>query len=102
MKSLGYRLQSVAGRYRQMPLSAYVHWNGRAGGIVGQRPYSALSVRPTDAEAVGRSSRSLARRSRLEAVLMLSREPLSLRKLAQLANLTDGTEARTLLEGLRR
>lgn len=33
---------------------------------------------------------------------MLAREPLSLRKLAQLANLTDGTEARTLLEGLRR
>jgi segregation and condensation protein B len=33
---------------------------------------------------------------------MLTREPLSLRKLAQLANLTDGTEARTLLEGLRR
>jgi segregation and condensation protein B len=45
---------------------------------------------------------SMARRSRLEAVLILSREPLSLRKLAQLANLTDGTEARTLLEGLRR
>jgi segregation and condensation protein B len=33
---------------------------------------------------------------------MLAREPLSLRKLAQLANLTDGTEARTLLNGLRR
>jgi segregation and condensation protein B len=36
----------------------------------------------------------------LEAVLFLSREPLTLRKLAQLANLTDGTEARTLLAGL--
>lgn len=33
---------------------------------------------------------------------MLSREPLSLRKLAQLANLTDGTEARTLVAQLRR
>jgi len=42
-----------------------------------------------------------ARRSRLEAVLFLAREPLSLRKLAQLANLTDGTEARTLLASLQ-
>ncbi len=45
--------------------------------------------------------RATARRSRLEAVLFLSREPLTLRKLAQLANLADGTEARTLLTGLR-
>ena len=44
---------------------------------------------------------SMARRSRLEAVLFLAREPLSLRKLAQLANLTDATEARTVLKGLR-
>jgi segregation and condensation protein B len=42
-----------------------------------------------------------ARRSRLEAVLFLAREPLSLRKLAQLANLADATEARTLLGQLR-
>jgi len=41
------------------------------------------------------------RRSRLEAVLFLSREPLSLRKLAQSANLADATEARTLLAELR-
>ena len=38
----------------------------------------------------------------LEAVLLLAREPLSLRKLAQSANLSDGTEARTLLTELRR
>src|SRR3954454_22668390 len=43
---------------------------------------------------------SAARRSRVEAVLFLSREPLSLRKLAQLANLTDATEARTVLKAL--
>jgi segregation and condensation protein B len=42
-----------------------------------------------------------ARRSRLEAVLFLAREPVALRKLAQLANLTDATEARTLLDRLR-
>ena len=35
-------------------------------------------------------------------MLFLAREPLSLRKLAQLANLADGTEARTLLQSLRR
>src|SRR6185369_5677209 len=44
---------------------------------------------------------ALARRSRLEAVLFLSREPLALRKLAQLANLADATEARTLLKSLQ-
>jgi segregation and condensation protein B len=43
----------------------------------------------------------LERISRLEAVLFLTREPLTPRKLAQLANLTDGTEARTLLGSLR-
>ena len=40
---------------------------------------------------------NLPRRSRLEAVLFVAREPLGLRKLAQLANLTDGTEVRTLI-----
>ncbi len=39
---------------------------------------------------------------RLEAVLMLSREPLSSRKLAQLAALEDGTQARTLLRKLNK
>jgi len=42
----------------------------------------------------------LARRSRLEAILFLAREPLTLRKLAQLSNLTDATEARTVLKSL--
>jgi segregation and condensation protein B len=46
-------------------------------------------------------NRPAARRSRLEAILFLAREPLGLRKLAQLANLADGTEARTLLRSLR-
>jgi segregation and condensation protein B len=46
-------------------------------------------------------SRKAARRSRLEAVLFLAREPLSLRKLARLANLADASEARALLGSLR-
>jgi segregation and condensation protein B len=44
---------------------------------------------------------ALARRSRLEAILFLARAPLPLRKLAQLANLADATEARTLLKSLQ-
>jgi segregation and condensation protein B len=37
---------------------------------------------------------------RLEAVLLLAREPLSSRKIAQLAQLEDGTQARTLIRRL--
>ena len=37
-----------------------------------------------------------ARLARVEAVLFVSREAVSLKRLAQLANLTDATEARTL------
>src|SRR5262245_46902705 len=44
---------------------------------------------------------SIGRQSRTEAVLFLAREPLSLRKLAQLANLADATEARTVVRKLR-
>lgn len=37
---------------------------------------------------------------KLEAVLLLAREPLNSRKLSQYANLADGTEARTLIRKL--
>jgi len=40
--------------------------------------------------------------ARLEAVLFLAQEPLSSRKLARLAGLTDGTRARTLVRRLNR
>lgn len=40
--------------------------------------------------------------AKLEAVLFLAREPLGSRKLAQLAGLADGTEARTLVRKLNR
>jgi segregation and condensation protein B len=39
---------------------------------------------------------------RVEAILLLAREPLSSRKLSELANLADGTEARTLVRRLNR
>ncbi len=41
-------------------------------------------------------------RMRLEAVLLLAKTPLSLRKLSQLAHLADATEARTLVRQLNR
>ncbi len=44
----------------------------------------------------------LRRRRRLEAVLLMAKSPLSTRKLAQLARLADGTEARTLVRELNR
>jgi len=42
------------------------------------------------------------RLARLEAVLFVAREPVNSRKLAQLAGLADGTEARTLIRRLNR
>jgi segregation and condensation protein B len=42
------------------------------------------------------------RLARLEAVLLMAREPLSSRKLAQFTSLADGTEARTLIRVLNR
>jgi segregation and condensation protein B len=63
------------------------------------RPW--LLVELPQGVSTAKSSAQVARRSRLEAVLFLAREPLSLRKLAQLANLADATEARTLLTRLR-
>lgn len=40
--------------------------------------------------------------ARLEAALFLAREPVTLRRLAKLARLPDGTRARTLLRALRK
>lgn len=39
--------------------------------------------------------------ARLEAVLLVARQPLSSRRLAQLARLADGTQARTLIRRLQ-
>ncbi len=66
---------------------------------MGRLPLGLGSAKPP--ARVATAARS-ARRSRLEAVLLLAREPVSLRKLARLANLADGTEARTLVGELRR
>lgn len=55
---------------------------------------AALSPRESLAPKDGRRDPRLIR---LEAILLLAREPLSSRKLSQYANLADGTEARTLV-----
>ena len=66
------------------------------------RPQSSMQRRGlSGAIATSRTAVPIVRRSRVEAVLFLAREPLSLRKLAQLANLADATEARTVLKSLR-
>lgn len=77
-------------------------------------PLTALTATPRHASSTWRSTalrneRTPRQRSavdprlqRLEAVLFLSREPLSSRKLSQFANLADGTEARTLIRHLNR
>lgn len=65
------------------------NWPGSTRGSANETSQTLVARRP-------------ARRRRLEAVLFLAREPLSLRKLAQSANLADATEARTLIVELRR
>lgn len=57
-----------------------------------------LHSTPRQADAWVRDERA----ARLEAVLFLAREPVNSRKLAQLAGLADGTEARTLVRRLNR
>jgi len=54
----------------------------------------------TGTDVNNHSLRRDAEMSRLEAILLLAREPLNSRKLAQYANLVDGTQARTLVRRL--
>ena len=56
----------------------------------------------TDAELAAREwdDEPISLRRRLEAVLLMSRKPETTRKLARLAHLADGTQARTLIKEL--
>ncbi|MEO1528536.1 MAG: SMC-Scp complex subunit ScpB [Planctomycetota bacterium] len=70
-----------------------------------RRPYgvlepSAPESASTDRETAVDDEDPSLRRMRLEAVLMVAKTPLTTRKLAQLALLADGTEARTLIADL--
>ena len=66
------------------------------------RPHGWLGG-PTSGDGGARSGDTVtARRQRLEAILLIAREPLNSRKLAERARLADGTEARTLVRQLNR
>ncbi len=94
--TLGYRLRSVAGRYRTDHPANEASTKNRPGllacGVRGNLKKTAFDPSGPAARAV--------RMARLEAVLLIAREPLPTRRLAQLASLADGTEARTLVRQL--
>jgi segregation and condensation protein B len=98
MRNLRQQIAAVTARNRcsRPPLAA-------AGGLVTfcRAQYALRRLLVGGGASISGAGMAIARRSRLEAVLFLAREPLSLRKLAQLANLADGTEARTVLKSLR-
>jgi segregation and condensation protein B len=87
--SLGAQLGSVALRYGTPLVGAQpervVNWFFKQN----SQPAVGVTVSEDDLEA---------RLTRVEAVLFLSREPLATRKLAIVAKLADGTEARTLVK----
>lgn len=98
MNSLGRRLHSTALRYRS-PASPAAPFSQPIRGPAVFGPLFDCRRSPEPSNVA--TGPAISRRSRLEAVLFLAREPLGLRKLAQLANLADGTEARTLIAQLR-
>ncbi len=90
---LGERLRSPAAACRAA-------WGGVSAprGFSAGRP-AAEAASPAGGVAVGDQAPG-AKLARVEAALFLAREPLSTRKLAELADLADGTEARSLVRSL--
>lgn len=100
--------------------SVFRPWDGASQSLRRWRPYDVCrsgggdAARPTGTTGEPASGMPTAarravddedpglRRMRLEAILLLAKSPLSTRKLAQLAHLADGTEARTLVRHLNR
>lgn len=98
MSCLAQQLRSVAMRYRRSERPMPEGLDRLGGGS--NRRRLAWRSRSSDSGSAATAGQEV-RRSRLEALLLLASEPLTLRKLSQLANLTDATEARTLLARLR-
>ena len=99
--SLADRLAAI--RFDAHPSSAAVPCQvarRRARERLGERPEPRAAA-PAAVAAEGRHVRS-EELARLEAALFLAREPLTTRRLAKLARLADGTEARALVRELRR
>ena len=106
-------LGSVSARYRSPLHPVWPRSPLRTGAqsIVARPKYQFLATGATGSDWLAKNVEAgesdkfgdeLTRRARLEAVLFLSKEPLKTRKLAQLANLVDGTDARTLVRQLNR
>jgi len=95
--SPGRVLGSVALRYRHP--AVWRPWPPARRGP--QRSVGSARPDRDDESAKGPTARS-ERMARLEAALFLAREPMGSRKLADLAGLADGTEARTLVGKLNR
>lgn len=87
--TLGQRLSSVALRYSLHSVSSR--------GLGAKHPARRFASAPIEIPG-GNEEQLEAKFAQLETVLFLAREPLSTRKLAKLAKLADGTEARTLLK----
>ena len=121
MRPPGRQLRSVALRYRQQgdgqlsgsPAGCSGSWDDRKwpppamrGSIAwppaGEQQTGDLGRvhHPAGNLPGGATSRRDGRTAKLEAVLFLAGEPLTSRKLGQLAGLADGTEARTLIRQL--
>ncbi|TWT82402.1 hypothetical protein CA13_38650 [Planctomycetes bacterium CA13] len=81
-------------------------WKSGQTGAQSKRPYDVLfsaAEPPMELAVVSDEDSdddSLKRRKRVEAILFLSKAPLSPRKLSQMAHLADATEARTLVREL--
>jgi segregation and condensation protein B len=94
------QLHSIALRYRHPLRPDPIQANGhcRRGDLAGPAitPTTNIAGRSTTEPASKRDDRL----RRIEAILLLSREPLSSRRLCQYANLADATEARTLVRHL--
>jgi segregation and condensation protein B len=85
---------------------ANANWLSAAGGgcrrLWQERDLPGYELQTTRAVEERGSTWRDGRVARIEAVLFLAREPLSSRKIAQMVNLADGTEARTLVRRLNR
>jgi segregation and condensation protein B len=94
----GCLLRSVASRYNA--------WGRRTGWLrttVGSNRLLLRDVKIDDSTPTGGGSNARNERlAELEAILFLASQPMSSRKLAQLAGLADGTKARTLVRTLNR
>ena len=93
------QLRSVADRYRPICRTWEMLASTPSRRILSQATASSGTQAPLIAVEASDDGRQAALQ-RLEAVLLLAREPLASRKLSQYANLADATEARTLIRHL--